>query len=171
MEKTKERLAPFHVMILIFMTQSGVMSFILPQLLADNFGTNGWASVIGFGLIATVNIGLIGLIYKLGRGRSIFEILEQAFPKFLLYPIYAAIASLWTMLGCLAGKEYVLIFQMFAFPTTNPMVFKLALDVLVFWLLTKGIYNISKAATIFSGCFFGWSFYCFSFMESFSGRD
>lgn len=47
------------------------------------------------------------------------------------------------------GKKYVLIFQMLSFPTTNPMVFKLAVDILAFLMITKGIYSISKAATLF----------------------
>ncbi|MGO4106227.1 GerAB/ArcD/ProY family transporter [Paenibacillus sp. YAF4_2] len=147
--ETKEKLAPFHATILVFMIQSGVMALILPQLLAESFGTNGWITVLGFGLMASVNILLIGAVYKLGKGRSIFQILEQSIPKFLLLPVYLALALVWTLLGCMAGKEYILIFQMYAFPTTSPMEFKLILDLLVFWLLTKGLYNMAKASTVF----------------------
>lgn len=145
----QEKLAPFHSALLIYMIQSGVMAFVLPQRVAQNFGTNGWLAVIAFGLIAAINIALIGLVYKLGGGRTVFQILEQSLPKPILYPLYGAVAVIWTLLGCMAGKEYILIFQMYSFPTANPMLFKLVLDVLVVWLLTKGIYNIAKAATVF----------------------
>ncbi|ACT01470.1 GerAB/ArcD/ProY family transporter [Paenibacillus sp. JDR-2] len=163
--ETKEKLSPFHTTILVYMIQTGVMALILPQLLAETFGTNGWITVLGFGLIAAVNILLIGAVYKLGKGRSIFQILEQSIPKFLLVPVYLAIALNCAMLGCMAGKEYILIFQMYAFPTTNPMEFKLIMDALVFWLLTKGLYNISKASTVFFWLF-AWMFLLLFFFYS-----
>lgn len=92
---------------------------------------------------------LIYIVYRLGEGRSIFDILEQSIPKFILVPFYLAISLVWSLIGCLVAKQYVLIFQMFASPTTNPMVFKFFIDVLAFLLLTKGLYNISKASTVF----------------------
>lgn len=147
--ETKEKLAPIHSAILIFMIQSGIMSFVLPQRLATNFGTNGWITLFGFGLLATLNIGMIGLVYKLGHGQSIFQILERSIPKLLLAPLYIGLAAAWSLLGNLAGKEYVLVFEMYSFPTTHPMLFDFILDVLVVWLLTKGIYNMAKASTVF----------------------
>ncbi|MFD1956476.1 GerAB/ArcD/ProY family transporter [Paenibacillus thailandensis] len=162
-----EKLAPIHSAILIYMIQSGVMVFVLPQRLAQTFGTNGWIAVAGFGLIVTLNIALIGLVYKLGGGRTIFEILEQSIPKPILFPFYAAIAVIWMMLGSMAGKEYILIFQMFSFPTTHSMLFYFALVTLVAWLLTKGIYNIAKAATLFFGMFIWMIFLLFFFWGEF----
>ncbi|MBT2290294.1 GerAB/ArcD/ProY family transporter [Paenibacillus albidus] len=47
------------------------------------------------------------------------------------------------------GKKYILLFQMISFPTTNPMLFKLAVDVLIYFMIVKGIYTISKTATLF----------------------
>ncbi|MCM3628560.1 spore germination protein [Paenibacillus glycanilyticus] len=167
MEK-KEKLSPFHTTILVFMIQSGVMALILPQLLAETFGTNGWITVLGFGFVASINIFLIAAVYKLGKGRSIFQILEQSIPKFMLIPFYLALALVWTLLGCMAGKEYILIFQMYAFPTTNPMEFKLIMDLLVFWLLTKGLYNITKASTIFFWLFSWLVLLLFFFYADFS---
>jgi Spore germination protein. len=166
--ENNEKLSPFHTMILVFMIQTGVMALILPQLLAETFGTNGWITVLGFGLIASVNIVLIAAVYKVGKGRSIFQILEQSIPKFVLVPIYLALAVVWTLLGCMAGKEYILIFQMYAFPTTNPMEFKFIMDLLVFWLLTKGIYNITKASTIFFWLFCWMVMLTFFFYSDFS---
>ncbi|GAA4837641.1 GerAB/ArcD/ProY family transporter [Paenibacillus vulneris] len=147
--RIQEKLSYFHASILIFMIQTGVVLFSLPQLLAQQFGTNGWIMLFFFGAIAQANIYLISLVYRLGQGRSLFEIVEQSVPKFILYPLYVALVSIWALLGCLVTKEYVLIFQMVAFPTTSPMVFKLIVDILVYGLLIKGIYNISKAATVF----------------------
>lgn len=145
----QEKLSQFHVAILIYMIQSGVVLYRLPQMLAEQFGTNGWLVIIPMSLIASANILLIGAVYRLGKGASILVILEQSIPRFILYPFYLVMICVWAMIGCLVCKHYVLIFQMVAFPTTNPMIFKIALDVLIFLLMTKSIYNISKAATVF----------------------
>ncbi|MBP3961659.1 GerAB/ArcD/ProY family transporter [Paenibacillus lignilyticus] len=144
-----EKLSAFHMTILVYMMQFGVVIFMLPQMLSKTFGTNGWIVLPGYGLIVIINLLLIGAVYKLGKGKSIFDILEHVIPRMLLMPLYLFLVGVWAMLGCLVGKEYVLIFQMLAFPTTNPMLFKLVMDVLIFWLMIKGLYNISKAATMF----------------------
>jgi Spore germination protein. len=145
----KEKLHPTHIAILIYMTQAAVIILSLPRILAENFGTNGWLALIPATLLSSFNIFLISLVYRLGKGRSVFDILERSVPKALLYPIYLAAAAVWIMAGCMIGKEYILIFQMIAFPTTHPMIFKLAVDVIVFYLVLKGIYNIAKASTTF----------------------
>jgi spore germination protein (amino acid permease) len=144
-----EKLSQFHATILIYMIQVGVVLFSLSQLTAQHFGTNGWLSLIIFCLIASFNIFLISVVHRLGNGRSIFTILEQSIPKFLLYPIYLAFICTWAMLGSLVAKQYLLIFQLVAFPTSNPMIFKLILDILVFSLVVKGVYNIAKASAVF----------------------
>ncbi|WP_308635046.1 GerAB/ArcD/ProY family transporter [Paenibacillus silvisoli] len=144
-----EKLSAFHMTILVFMTQFGVVIFSLPQLLSKTFGTNGWIILPLYGVIVILNLVLIGAVHKLGKGKSIFVILEKAIPRLLLIPLYLFLLAVWSMLGCLVSKEYVLLFQMIAFPTTNPMIFKILMDVLLIWLLTKGLYNISKASTVF----------------------
>jgi hypothetical protein len=123
--------------------------FTLPRLLAEHFGTNGWICLVIVYLAVIVNLMLISAVYRMGNGISIFEIMERSIPKIFLYPFYLAIASLWAIVGCMAAKQYVLIFQMIAFPTTSPMLFKLAFDLLAFSLIIKSIYNIAKAATVF----------------------
>jgi spore germination protein (amino acid permease) len=145
----KEKLHPFHVALMIYLIQSGVVIFSLPRLLAGVFGYNGWLSIIIFGLIATFNIFLISLVFRMGKGNSIFVILEKSVSKILLYPLYVTLVIVWSIIGCLVGKLYVNVFQMIAFPTTHPMIFKLLIDVLIYLLVIKGIYNISKAATMF----------------------
>jgi spore germination protein (amino acid permease) len=145
----KERLNQFHIAILIYMIQSGVMFFSLPRLLAENFGTNGWIAILICSAAVTLNIFFISLVYRAGNGRSVFNILEQSIHRAFLNPIYLMLAALWAMLGCMVLKQYILLFQMVAFPTTNPMIFKLLCDFLVFQLVVQGIYNITKAATVF----------------------
>jgi spore germination protein (amino acid permease) len=144
-----EKLSPFHIFILVYMSQAGIVLFTLPRELADHFGTNGWLFLFICFAISTFNIYLVSVIYRLGKGRSIFEILEQSISKSVLYPAYIGIAAVWIMFGCIIGKKYVLLFQLMAFPSVNPMIIKLAVDVLAFLLLIKGIYNISKASTLF----------------------
>ncbi|WP_151736631.1 GerAB/ArcD/ProY family transporter [Paenibacillus tengchongensis] len=144
-----EKIRPFNLAVLVYMSQVGIVVFTLPRTLADYFGTNGWLILIPCFLLSGFNIYLISLVYKLGNGRSVFEIMEQSIPKPLLYPFYMGLTAVWMMFGCVIGKKYVLLFQMLAFPTTNPMLFKLMFDILAFMLITKGIYTISRAATMF----------------------
>ncbi len=149
MRTIKEAMSYAHVVILIYMVQTGVTVFSLPQIEAQYFGTNGWLSVLVCFAAVTANIFVIGLVYRLGKGKSIFELMEQALPKWMLSPLYCILICVWSMLGMLVAKEYVLIFQMMAFPTTNPMLLKLVVDLLILYLVTKGIYNIGKAASVF----------------------
>lgn len=144
-----EKLSRFHTAILIYMIQTGVYVFSFTQIEAKYFGTNGWLVMIPVSILVSLNIYEMYWVYRLGDGQSIFEILEKSIPKFILAPLYLFLSTVWALIGCLVAKQYVLIFQMFAFPTTNPMVFKIAIDILAFMLLTKGLYNISKASTIF----------------------
>jgi spore germination protein (amino acid permease) len=162
-----EKLSGFHTAILIYMTQSGIVVFSLPQLEANYFGTNGWLILLPIFLICCFNIFLISSVYRLGKGRSIFDILEASIPKPLLVPLYCGLSVTWTLIGCLVAKQYVLIFQMMAFPTTNPMLFKAVFDVLAFLLISKGIYNIGKASTIFFGMVIWLSFLLIYFFADF----
>ncbi|WP_139999871.1 GerAB/ArcD/ProY family transporter [Paenibacillus paridis] len=163
----QEKLSKFHTAILIYMTQSGIVVFSIPQMEAKYFGTNGWLILLPIFLLCSFNIFLISSVYRLGKGRSIFDILETSIPKALLIPLYCGLSALWTMIGCLVAKQYMLIFQMLAFPTTNPMIFKAVFDVLALLLLTKGIYNIGKASTIFFGLVIWLSFLLIYFFSDF----
>lgn len=145
----KEKLYPFHVSLLVFMIQSGVVIFSLPRLLAQHMGYNGWITLVLYSGIATLNILLISLVYRLSNGKSIFQIIEHSMPKAIVFPFYLVLIITWTMFGCMIAKLYVVIFQVFVFPTTHPMFIKLLVDILTYILIIKGIYNISKAATSF----------------------
>ncbi len=145
----QEKLSQFHLMILVFMTQSGMIIFSLPQLLAQHFGTNGWLAIALLSLIVLANIGLLAAVYHLGKGRPVFDILAQSIPKWILSPFYLGMIAVWSFLGCLVAKQYIFLFQMIAFPTASPLLFKIGFDLILFLFITKGIYNISKAATVF----------------------
>ncbi|WP_233184562.1 GerAB/ArcD/ProY family transporter [Paenibacillus sonchi] len=163
-----EKLSPFHVAVLVHMSQIGIVVFSLPRQLADYFGTNGWLVLLPGLLVTSFNIYLITLVHRLGDGKSVFEIMERSIPKVILYPVYLGLCAVWLIFGCMIGKKYVLLFQMIAFPTTNPMLFKMALDVLLFLLIIKGIFTISKAATFFFWITFWMYFLLFWFLPSFS---
>lgn len=145
----KGKLHPVHLAIVIHMIQTGVILLSLPQQLAVHFGHNGWIALLGFSLIVTINLGLIAIVYRLGRARSIFAILEQSIPKLMLLPFYLGMAAAWAILGAMVAKQYVIIFQMLAFPTTHPMMLLSLIEALTFLLLIKGIVCITRAATIF----------------------
>ncbi|MEK5479361.1 GerAB/ArcD/ProY family transporter [Paenibacillus sp. FSL R5-0407] len=144
-----EKLHRFQIALLIFNTQTGVVLFILPRTVATYFGTNGWIALIFMFLPITLNILLITSVYRLGRGASIFAILKSGIPRFLLFPIYLVMGSGLAMVGCLVIKQYVMIYQLLIFPQTPDIVLKLVVDIIVFLLVTKGIYNISKANVFF----------------------
>ncbi|PWV99495.1 spore germination protein (amino acid permease) [Paenibacillus cellulosilyticus] len=145
----REKLHPFHVGLLVFMVQAGVVSIFLPRMLAQYMGYNGWVSLLLFSAVATFNIFLISVVYRLSDGKSIFQIIEQSLPKVIVFPLYTVLVSVWTLIGCIAAKQYILLFTVFVFPTTPPMYMKFLFDIIAYSLITKGIYNISKAATVF----------------------
>lgn len=146
----REKLNRFHIALLVFNTQSGIVLFTLPRITANYFGTNGWLMILPMFLLVTLNIMLISAVYRLGKGRSVFEILSASLPRFLLIPLYFALWGLFGMIGCLVIKQYALIYQMLIFPSTSDTVLKLFVDVLVFLYVIKGIYTMSKANVIFS---------------------
>ncbi|WNR44170.1 GerAB/ArcD/ProY family transporter [Paenibacillus roseipurpureus] len=145
----KEKLGGFHVFILIHMTQVGVGIFALPRVAAEYFGYNGWLMLVVIAAIVAFNLYLIWLVWKMGKGESIFVIFENCLPKWMVYPFYMIIALAWSLSGSLVAKEYVLIFQVTAFPTANPMIFMFVLSLLAYLLIIKGIYAIVKASTVF----------------------
>jgi|GEM_PF-438673 len=145
----REKLHPFHITLLVFMIQQGVVVFSLPRLLALHMGYNGWIALFAYWGITTLNIMLISIVYRLCDGQSIFHIIEQSLPKIVVIPLYSFMILVWTLIGCMAAKQYVIIYQVFVFPTTHPMFMKFVVDVLAFILVIKGIYNISKAVTSF----------------------
>lgn len=144
-----EKLAHSHVIILIYMVQAGLVLFRFPQMEAEYFGTNGWVSLLICFAVAVLNILLLLPVHRMARGRSIFQIMEQAIPRLALIPFYLAMTAVWGMLASLAIKEYVHILKMVSFPTVSPWVFVLTISLLSYYLYVKGIYNITKAAIVF----------------------
>lgn len=145
----REKINPYHIGLLMYLVQSGVLMFSLPRLTAVYFGTNGWISILFASMLACMNIGLFYIVYRLGQGQSVFDIMESSVPKLVLVPFYMTVASVWSIAGCLIGKQYILMFQMLSFQATPAPILKLLYDILVYFLLIKGIYNIVKASTVF----------------------
>ncbi|WP_339820393.1 GerAB/ArcD/ProY family transporter [Paenibacillus sp. FSL R7-0216] len=146
----REKLNRFHIALMVFNTQSGIILFTLPRITAHYMGTNGWLMLIPMFLLVTLNIMLISAVYRMGGGKSVFEILGASLPRFILVPLYLLLWGLFSMIGCLVVKQYALIYQMLIFPSTSDMILKIYVDVLLFLYVTKGIYTMSKANVIFS---------------------
>ncbi|NOU69036.1 GerAB/ArcD/ProY family transporter [Paenibacillus sp. LMG 31461] len=144
-----EKLSGFHIFILIHMTQVGVGFFALPRIAAEYFGYNGWLMLVVIAAIVAFNIYLIWVVWKMGNGTDIFTILESFLPKWIVYPLYVMVGLTWSLTASLVAKEYVLIFQVTAFPTANPMSFMFVVSLLAYLLLVKGVYSIVKASTVF----------------------
>ncbi|MDR6555581.1 GerAB/ArcD/ProY family transporter [Paenibacillus qinlingensis] len=144
-----EKLNGFHIFILIHMIQVGVGIFALPRVAAEYFGYNGWLMLVVIAAIVAFNIYLMWIVWKMGKGASIFVIFENYLPKWVIYPIYVILAFTWSFTASLVAKQYVLIFQVTAFPTANPMIFMFFITLLAYLLTIKGVYVISKASTVF----------------------
>ncbi|QFT89669.1 Spore germination protein B2 [Bacillus sp. THAF10] len=144
----KEKLHPFQIAILIYMIQSGVTLFSVPRLAAEAFGTNGWLGILPISLIVTIIILVIGLIFKWGKGQSIFTILEGVVPRWILTPLYLLIACNFTILAILVTKKYILLLKMLFFQDTPSLVFIFMFFILSYLLLSGDIYQIGKATVI-----------------------
>lgn len=144
-----EKLSGFHIFVLIHMIQVGVGIFALPRIAAEYFGYNGWLMLVIIAVIVAFNIYLIRIVWTMGKGEDIFTIFESWLPKWIIYPLYAIVGLTWSLTASLVAKEYVLIFQVTAFPTANPMTFMFVISLLAYLLLNKGIYSIVKASTVF----------------------
>jgi hypothetical protein len=143
-----EKLNAFHIVILIHMTQVGVTIFSLPRICATHFGTNGWIAILPIGLVVFANVALIHAVVRLGGGRSLPEMLGLFLPK----PVYGALllgmSCMYALSACLTSKQYVLMYELQSFPATRPYVFRAGIDILIFFLVIIGIYNLSKAVTV-----------------------
>ena len=145
----KERLHPIHISILIYMIQNAVVLFSLPKLTAESYGTNGWLGMIFIYVLVNINIMFIAIIYKMGKGKSIFEIVETTIPKWVMLPVYLFIIGAWIGMASMVMKMYIFIMKMFFFPGVPVTIFIILITYLCFLLLKGGIYHISKASVLF----------------------
>lgn len=144
----RAKLPFYQTTIMANFVQTGVVVFSLPRLLSENIGTNGWVALLICSSIAAFNILLISFVYRLGKGKSIFEISQSVLPKFILVPFFGVLAGLWAILGSLVGKQYILILKSLSFPSLHPAYLYILFEILVFLLLTKGIRSISSTAVL-----------------------
>ncbi|REE69707.1 spore germination protein (amino acid permease) [Paenibacillus taihuensis] len=144
----KERLHPFQLSILLYSIQNGLVVYTLPRVTAQYFGTNGWLSIIFIFILVNINILLIATIYKLGKGRSIFEIIEATIPKWVMIPIYLFIICVWIGLASMIMREYIFIMKIFFYPALPAVYFVIFFTLLGFQLLTGGIHHITKAFVV-----------------------
>lgn len=144
----KERLHPFQLSILIMMIQNGLVLYSLPQITAEYFGTNGWLSIIFIFVLVNINLMMIALIYKLGKGRSIFEIIEASVPKWLMVPIYLFIICVWIGIASMIMSEYIFIYKLMFLPAFPDSLLIILFTIISFQLLRGGIYKIAKATVV-----------------------
>jgi spore germination protein (amino acid permease) len=147
-DNMKERLHPLQLSILIMMMQNGLVAYSLPRLTAEYFGTNGWLSIIFIFVLVNINLMMIAIIYKLGKGRSIFEIIETSVPKWVMVPIYLFIIGVWIGIASMIMREYIFIYKLMFFPSLPDTLFIILFTIISFQLLRGGIYNIAKASVV-----------------------
>jgi spore germination protein (amino acid permease) len=163
----KEKLSLIQVSILIYMIQSGVTLFSLPRLTAEAFGTNGWISIIIFYMIVNINLVLIWLVFKMGNGRSMVEIISFL-PKWITLPLVMILASVWLGLGTMVMVKFIFLLKMLFYPNVSTLLLMFMALGLVFILLANGIYHIAKA-TLVLFYFTIWTVFLLSFhLQDFS---
>lgn len=145
----KEKLHYSHIILLMFMLQLDITIFSYVHTVSKKIGTNGWLAVIILSTIALINILLYYFVFRIGKGRSFFDILEGSIHKAILVPFYIILAFFWICLGSLIVKNYVLLFQLYTLQNTHSMILFALIAFMLYYLLSKGIYNIGKAATVF----------------------
>ena len=145
----KEKLNWFHVAVLVYMIELDTTAFSLPNVMAENIGLNGWAVILPLSAVSSLNLLLYRWLYRVGGGRSVFQILQSVFPKALLVPGYVLLAAFWVYISSLIGKNFILISQMFALFSTDSMLIFLLYCAMIYALLIKGLYAIAKATTVF----------------------
>jgi len=131
------------------MLQSGITLFVMPRLVAENFGYNGWIAIPIISGILLLLIFLIGYTCKKMNRVSPLDIIDNALPKFLRYPFYLLLTGAWAILGCSVGTSYFQIIKIISFPNTPQYTFKAILAVVAFLILASGFDSFVKGATVF----------------------
>ncbi|KRE68889.1 GerAB/ArcD/ProY family transporter [Paenibacillus sp. Soil750] len=144
-DNMKERLNPLQLSLLFYSIQNGLVLYTLPRVTAEYFGTNGWLSIIFIFVLVNMNITMIAISYKLGKGRSIFEIIEATVPKWVMVPFYLFIICVWIGMASMIMREYIFIMKIMFYPTLPATFFVIFFTLLSFLLLRGGIYHIAKA--------------------------
>ena len=139
----------FHLIVLTYMIQSGVVIFALPRILGEVFGTNGWIAILPLSAIVILNIWLFSYVYKRIGERSMFEVISIALPKWIYYLLFFIIIVLWCAIAALVLKQFAIIIQIIFFPTTHVFWFITTMFIIVFVFLNLGIMNMVKVTTIF----------------------
>jgi spore germination protein (amino acid permease) len=143
----KEKLSPIQVSILIYMIQSGVVLFALPRLTGEAFGTNGWIGIIIASMIVNVNLVLIWYVFKVGAGRSMFELMSYI-PKWIRRILFLFLSGVWLGLGTLVMVKYILLLKMLFYQNVSTLLLMGMGLILTFLLVNKGIYHIAKATFV-----------------------
>ncbi len=143
----KEKLSPFQASILIYLTQSGVTLFYLPRLVAEAFGTNGWIGHFIIYFVVNINLVLIWLVFKLSKGKSMFEIIA-ILPKWMTLPFNFVIASVWTLLGAMVTVKFSMILKVLFYNNVSLVYFLSMAYILSYMLLKKDLYQIAKATVV-----------------------
>jgi spore germination protein (amino acid permease) len=143
----KEKLSPIQVSILVYMIQSGVILFSLPRLTGEAFGTNGWISIIIASMIVNINLVLIWYVFKVGDGRSMFELLSYI-PKWIRLILFLFLAGVWLGLGTLVLVKYILLLKMLFYQNVSKLLLMAMGLMLTYLLVNKGIYHIAKATLV-----------------------
>ncbi|WP_036619917.1 GerAB/ArcD/ProY family transporter [Paenibacillus alvei] len=135
--------------ILIYMAQRGVMFFQLPNIMAQQFGTNSWIMIPVFYLLSLFHI--IVMYYGMRRQefRSIPQLITEQLPKYVAVPLLTFIGIQFISIVYIVIHSYTLVFQYTN--DTSVSINTLSLIVLgtALYCAWLGPYTMSKASIIF----------------------
>lgn len=143
----KEKLSPFQASVLIYLIQSGVTLFSLPRLVAEAFGTNGWIGLILIYIIVNINLVLIWLVFKMSKGKSMFEIIG-VFPKWITFPFCIFTAGVWMLLGVMVLVKFSMLLKVLFYHNVSLIYLTSMGYILTFMLLKKDLYQIAKSTVV-----------------------
>ncbi|MEW9050561.1 MAG: GerAB/ArcD/ProY family transporter [Neobacillus sp.] len=143
----KEKLSPFQTAVLVYMTQSGVTLFSLPRLTAEAFGTNGWISMIIAYMVVNVNLVLIWLVFKKGKGKSMLELMSHI-SKWVVMPVLLFFAGVWMLLGIMVLVKFSMMLKLLFYPNVSIVFLNIMGIILCYPLLKNGLYHISKSTVV-----------------------
>ena len=146
-----EKFKPLYLFFITYMTQTGIVLFSLPNIIANHFGYNGWIMIIAISVVVLIHIGLIAIIYSFNKGESIFQAIESfnSKAKMILMPLYISLSIFWSILSVTIAKHYVHVMKFLYFPQTDVQWFVLLTLIVTFYLVTRGIVTIAHICTIF----------------------
>ncbi|WP_078429396.1 GerAB/ArcD/ProY family transporter [Alkalihalobacterium alkalinitrilicum] len=142
-----ERVHPSYLFFLMYMTQSGVIIFSLPRIIAETFGTNGWLAIPIISMVVIFLLVLFDFIYQWSNDQSIYTIIEKMLPISMYKILYILLSLFWTVFAFTIAKKYVFIVKSLYYPLTSIHWLMFIMVILIYFFVTSTIDSIFRITT------------------------